>query len=431
MFNNTAVDIYQHNGDGYLPGCGPEDIKELFVGPVQFKTTFINSLSYPITVVDRTGIRHVVPPVKNYRFGPSFIIRLHITFDSSSWDTFDTFLSGLPENKYHLVQKIKAEWEVRKQQGVSTHLHNRVCRVIIIDHVIEPKDFFDRTSVYHRGRDLIISKLDILSAPPHPFHPDAARMSRIPYDQHDSDPTANACVQFEMIEGDKPLVPRYLAISNKVFIVHPKKDIRRPPGVYVTTLERDPLDPSRPRAIQKTYSLEEMESELNLYRTPEEALAAGDIKTVRKEELEKLEHTNHVLKKALESTKIGNDQTIREMEHQHRVTQLELQNKLSQSDAVLKTLTEQHEREKLILRENAERQQHLLNERAIFLKDQLDARAVVRKDTYDDRSHHRKDYYEERSSERKDSSEVVKFLPAILIGIGGLITLAVKVFGGK
>ena len=275
MFNNTAVDIFQHEGDGHLAACGPDDIKEVFVGPVQFKTTFINSLSYSLTVVDRNGMRHVVPPVKGYRFQPCFIIRQHITFDASCWDTIDTFLSGLPENKYHLIQKIKAEWDIRKQNSISNNYHNRICRVIIIDHVIEAKDFFDRSSVYHRGRDMIVSKLDILSAPPHPYHPDAARMSRIPYDQHDTDPTANACIQFEMIEGDVPLVPRYVAISNKVFIVHPKKDIRRPPGVYVTTLERDPLDLARPRATQKTYSLEEMESELNLYRTPEEALAAG------------------------------------------------------------------------------------------------------------------------------------------------------------
>ena len=40
----------------------------------------------------------------------------------------------------------------------------------------------------------------------------------------------------------------------------------------------------------------------------------------------------------------------------------------------------------------------------------------------------RKDHYEQRSTARKDTSEVVKFLPAILLGMGTLGAAIYKFF---
>jgi predicted nucleic acid-binding protein len=44
------------------------------------------------------------------------------------------------------------------------------------------------------------------------------------------------------------------------------------------------------------------------------------------------------------------------------------------------------------------------------------------KEDVDIRKNQRSDYYDERSYQRKDSSELIKYIPAILLGVGGLFT---------
>ena len=50
-----------------------------------------------------------------------------------------------------------------------------------------------------------------------------------------------------------------------------------------------------------------------------------------------------------------------------------------------------------------------------------DMEMLKEKIRYDEESNRRKDYYENRSYDRKDSSELVKWLPGIILGAGLLI----------
>ena len=54
---------------------------------------------------------------------------------------------------------------------------------------------------------------------------------------------------------------------------------------------------------------------------------------------------------------------------------------------------------------------------------------IARKDQYDRQERSRKDYYESRSYERKDTSELLKFIPGLIIG--ALTAFAILTGGSK
>ena len=126
---------------------------------------------------------------------------------------------------------------------------------------------------------------------------------------------------------------------------------------------------------------------------------------------------------------------IREREHEHKseilgmTTQLEkvqMQNKI-----MVETLDELRQKAKAA--NDALEEERLARQQA--LKDAYAAGDLARKAAFAEiqmknevASLARKDHYDQRSTERKDSSEIIKFLPAVVLGIGTLCTAIYKLF---
>ena len=242
---------------------------------------------------------------------------------------------------------------------------------------------------------------------------------------------------------------RFIALANKVFTIRAKTDHRRKPGLYMTTTERDLEHHDRSKIVQHVYSHSEMESALNIFKTPEEALAGGDLKTVRKEQLAELEHRTSVLKSendamraAMEKAKAKREEEsrereaqLREREHSHKTEILSMSTLLEKVQAQNRITTEAMDEIKHrsrmasdALEEERAARQATLKELHAIREHSRKADLAELQAKHEVQSLERKDKYEQRSTERKDTSEVIKILPAVLLGIGTLCTAIYKLF---
>ena len=415
MFNNTVSNkLKQHTGDGVLPPLSRDQIYSSDNGSVIVKTTFVNTFSFPIVVVHRNGIRHTVQPSAYGSTHPSFTVRMHITVLMDGWQDMDKFVSALPINGYEFLKRFGQLWIEQKLRGVAHPYSGNMSRTIVVDYPVTVQDFYECSTMYHRASDMLLSRLDILQTPPHPFHPDAAEFVKTGLDQIDTE-AKSTLVQIELIQEQTALSARYVSMSNKVFTIFPKTDIRRKEGIYLTYSESDPLDESRMRAVQEYYTLDDAEKKLNVHKTPEEALSAGDINIARKQELAQLEHDSQVMRRELEATKLRASEHIAKQEREFR--DLEHKQKLKLHE--LQTAKEESDFNRRIAEENLTKlraeTKHYLDERMIMLKDYSERQSLGRKD-----------YYDERSAARKDSTDMIKAIPALIASVGGFFYLVAK-----
>lgn len=450
MFNNTSQEIPNIAAELKFPAIprpgvraeGGSHKEEQHIGPVTYKYEFLNYFGRPVTVVDRNGFRHTLPAKVDHRYKQCFIIRLRVEYSRAAWSDMDSLLIGLPTDKYSVLNGCKEHWERLRLTTPFGHYGREPTKTITLDFIVEADMLFDKKSVYVRQADIVVSLLDLLQAPPHPAHPDAVRVARLP---NQTSTSLETSVQYELIEDTTSLAPRYVFVSGRVFTILPKKDSRRAQGLYVTYVDKDVDDPENPRTSQEKYPLEDIESLLGIFRTAEEAEAAGDLKTTRRSELAAMEHNTAVLRKQLDETKVEqekvqrlHEETLRNNEHSRKVELFTLQAKihdLERSTKIAQELAEQEKfravQETARIKEESERRLAEMNERSMMQKAFLEERSNARKDVYEDRTYTRKDYYDDRSKERSDSSEMVKFLPAIVLGIGALVIAGLKLLAGK
>lgn len=430
MFNNTVDNVPLVGGFAELAAITKRGNADISDGPVSFNISYINHLGYPVTVVNRQGFRHVVPVSGSTSREAVFRVRIKIAVTVAGFQDLKVFMSSLPEGKYKIMHDIKGVWET---QSKIKHYGTIPYMSFVVDYVIEPKAFFDTTSVYHRDSDCVISRLDILGAPAHPYHPDAAVLDRSAFDP-ESNSSSNACIQFELIEDpDHPMAPRYVCISNRAFKITPKRDVRRAPGLYVTSLSKDPENHARTRAVQEVYNFEEMEKELGIFLTAEEAMTAGDLKSVRQERLAELEHQTALVRRELENQKsvteqlrLEREEESRRIEHERRQENLAAETALNRQIAENKLISEAAEQLKAEIKLNVDRLESERVQRMALFKENMAIRDLLRKDHYDSVSLQRKDSYDDQSTKRKDYSELLKFLPVAIIGIGALVTAVSK-----
>jgi septal ring factor EnvC (AmiA/AmiB activator) len=154
------------------------------------------------------------------------------------------------------------------------------------------------------------------------------------------------------------------------------------------------------KAQEIYYTFESAEAELMLFSSEAEALNLGNQVEAKRREFE-------------------------ELQHEQRVTMLRLENDHKKSIQLMELELAKQKQEK------ADRENELAKEISRLKKSEyaLEKEATKREAKYakekakrDARMNEDKDYYERRSYDRKDSSEVIKWLPAAVVGVGLLIS---------
>lgn len=413
MINNKTDGITVIHGNAMISPVGPTDNEDNSAGPISFRKCYLNYLSFDVTVVERNGVRQRIEKVYN-NYKKDFIVRTYYYIRPTAYESMEELFSMIDDSKDNDLKQIKEVFYMK-------FTNNRIGGMtIIIDSVITASAFKQSGgSVYYSLQDILISSLPLSECPAHPFNPSAIPSDKFKDIINDDESIG---FNFELIDNDEKYGARYINIAKHVYILRPKKDLVRKDGIYVTSLERNLSVPRGRVPVQKWYDFDNCENTIGLFRTHEDCVSGGDIKTLRKEVLNKLEYDFSLEKLSLERENHELKQQNIKLDQESKERIAELNNHEQQRKEEFSKL--KHE---IDLKEIKQKQETADIERKYQLEAvELSFRNKSLEVDLDRQRAITKDYYENRSHARKDTSEWVKFIPAIISGCLAIFAIFMK-----
>lgn len=341
----------------------------------------LNFTTQDLSIAYRNGLSINLP--RQYsRDSEALIIRTEIRLEGLVEINVKHLLSVAEEHCSSEMKLIRQAISLRDQHNPDMEPFGGL--ILVIDYSIslaELRKFGG--SVYFHEADLLVSHLPVDRAPQHPYS-EQGTLSTLRYEQHRNGHERFGFV-IEIIDNQGKIGERYINIGRRVSKIPPKLDPRRLDGIYVSWTQAVSGRLSLPEEQIQCFSPEEADTEFNLFKTYAEAETYGDGDLARKKELVTLEHATVVEKAQLQHEKTRSDQDTLKLETN------------------LKELVHEHE----VLKQDRDRAHQRLDLMRETERQQM------------------KDYYENRSVQRKDGSELLRIIPAIVMGIGAVI-LAVK-----
>jgi len=372
--NHVAQTLF---GNVNVSPIKPQD-RRIGHSPIEFRTTYYNYLPTAATVVWRSGLKCTLAPEPSFETN-HLVIRNEITIQHAVKLDIQRVLSAVADDASQEMRALRDAFKISIR-------HNHFSSVtLILDYHLSLEQLRDYGgSVYYHELDIVVSLMSSDKSPPHPYS--AAGRDLCLVESAPSKIGFNYGI--EIIDNAGKYGDRYLNIGNKVYRAPAEKDSTKRDGVYIVANEPviGEVDMSE-REVQY-YPFEMAEEQVGLYRTPEEALNLGDLSQARKEELVQLEH----------ELQIGKAELNKERQ-EHEAAMLDKQRALREAEV-------ERDRQARVIEEMRADHEHRLK---------LERERV-------------KDYYDDKSYERKDKSETLKFIPAIVVGIGGALMAIKKLF---
>ncbi len=322
-------------------------------------------------------------------FDEKMLIRVEFRIRNATVAAIKRQLSLLANEDDEALYVLRDAIENSKITPVAGHI--KVCLEYSLT-LLELKNYGG--TVYYGELDLVVSLNPPETVIPHPHSERGRRASIATISASDKDPKAFG-YSILTVDNFSQYGPRFINIGGNVYRVNPVQDFAHKDGVYLTSDRPVNGDLFMPIVENVHYSFEAAEEALGLYKTHEEAETLGDLGTARKEVLAKLEQANLVMSKDLAHLK-----------QRQSIEQAEADRQRQEMEAA-------HNREKLTLQET------LATKEAAWKEQEIQA---------EKRKAELKEFYENRSLARKDSSEVIKVIPAIILGIGTIGAVLWKIF---
>lgn len=350
---------------------------------------YSNGLKFPVTVVDRQGMRIELPSSMNPQTH-DFLIKVRVVVGKNVKINIDDLLNS------------------------SSPAAQTIGGVIQNGGVIERFD--SKTFVYHYslnertlaelGSDAYLTNLDIVvttllrnEGAKHPFS-DVAIRNKLVEDNHSVNDSNSFGYGIKIVDNQQRFGDRFVNISGQVYKVPATIDELKYDGIYVTTSGGVNANVPNPKPTSVRYDLDDegVKENLRLYQTIESAKVHGDELA---EWRRRLEEQSHKIRE--EEQRIKEDRQKR----QDELDEYKYQRKIEED----KREEERKEREARLAEEDRLRNKKLAEE-----EHQRNLEALERKQIYEQQ----KSMYEHRSMERKDSHETVKLLPALVTGAAAL-----------
>ncbi len=410
---------------------------------------YINTTHRDLTVMGRNGLAVSIPRVSS-KNSSGFIIRKIIKIKGDSLNSAILGVKALAHVDSSELQEIK-----KAIIGIDTNKYSFTS--VMIDYQINIIDLQNRGgTLYHYETDLIISLNDILKIDEHPYSTKFLGIGTFGI-INDYSKQSELNLKIKYVNHELNAHPVFINILGKVFKVYPQRDspsrIVYSPKIgekvfgdyllffYSSKNDTDTNTDNGVSSIKMT--LAEAREKIGLHDNYKDALNFGNIELTRKEELSELNHKLELLKQstAAEKLKFEKDDFERKekiliKEHELELTKKETA-KLKQDleSSTLESKTKQSLIDaKLQELENAKK---ILDIEQKYRDDQIDKERKSfdekLKNTREENEHklkqealYWKDFYERRSYERKDTSEIVKFIPGVLLGIIGIAIAVIK-----
>lgn len=181
---------------------------------------------------------------------------------------------------------------------------------------------------------------------------------------------------------------RYINLSGRVYRIAPQIISDKEPGVYFQVSDSGEV------IEEHLYDFEQADTELMLYKTASDAKVFGNILEARRKELEETQHAQKLKMMEIESENIR-------LKHESESQLNKIKQERAQMDAELSKIQSENKQRELMLQKNIS---------------ELENQFAKEKAYRDDSLNRMKLEYERRSLDRKDSSEIIKWLPAIVTG---------------
>lgn len=358
---------------------------------------FHNGTGEDVTIVTRTGVQIEIPPLRGARFHHFAIVSKYRLGFNVNVDT-----SGLLNDEGH---KTSLEAEkidgalfrdgIRPGQGLAPEAE--------IEYRISRQEFHEHGgSLYLPNLDLCLSVLNRHYVPRHPFSKAGLRQAMI-----ENDPFLSRgeglSYQIRIVDSRDQFGHRYVNVGGKVYLIRPTRHSDVADGVYVS--RPVPAAGETPMLLPQSdyYSFEEADEALRLYKTFMEAKTHGDPQVEYKRELDE---RNHQLKREKQDwDQLAHERNV-EWETQKRAWERERE----------EAKREQAQREEELKRRDAElsRMEHDYSLRE----------AQIKRDTL-----LLKEVFDERNHRRKELIEVLKYVPALVTGVGAIFAAYKKLQG--
>ena len=298
MYNNNSAGLTVQHIKPCVSLVNPNEPRGHGLGSIEISTKYINNLNTPVTIVERSGMRHCIKSDFNYN-DPVFIIRTTINVPNNQVNDFSNILGKTVMMNNDFIDAIKESY-------FKSNAYQPFVRVIMVDHKVT-QAMLDESGgcLFLHDKDLVVSTLSVNKTPTHPYCIEGIHDYILSDAQDRGLTTDSPVIKVEIVDNKNNLAKRFFYALGTIHQIQPVRDERRMDGVYITTLDK--ASPGGKEAVAKMdmYPMSDCETRLGIFRTREEAFSSGDTKLARKEEIAKLEHEVFVLKQKHEKEMIG------------------------------------------------------------------------------------------------------------------------------
>jgi hypothetical protein len=459
---NTELNRQQPNtffGEPLALPITPDVHNQCSAAEFEEKYYYINNTYREITLMKRDGLTLSIGHT-NSSASKDFVIRRMIRLKSKALLSAIAALAQLGTADNAELSQIK--------RCLSTADCTRYSEAsLMLDYVIAVDDLKAKGgTVYHQQTDLVLSLNGILQTDPHPY---STRFLNIGAFGQTSE-YANQRelnVKIRLVDHSSTAGPKYLNLAGKVFKLMPQKDAphRRITSsaagkhtertyedyvqvFYSASNDTADLDNEGVGALRMT--LDEAKDTMGLCEHLHDATNPGRVDAERKRELSQMAHSLEVVRgenqrdKArleredfsrkeelsrqlteLEVAKIATAKQKQDIEAIQAKVQMEMvlakqtQSRLDAELQQLENVKRQLDLQKKVQDEAIERERKDFDDRAKRLRDEQESR--IRNEAM-----YWKEFYEMRSMQRKDTSDAMRFVPGLIIGIGGVAAAWLK-----
>lgn len=361
----------------------------------EITTTYKNGLPFPVTINLRSGLSQTIPPLTaNWRDVTCFTVHVRYRFSKNVKIDIQRILDEVDENSDEERKALKLALQDAKTTLGSQH-NECVVTYEVFKHDLEQNG----GSVYLEQLDITICQDDghtnLLVLHPESIEGKRERVRQIVGEGFN--------LKLEINDPFNIFGERFINVLGNIYRVKLTRDTTKPPGVYRTSTPT--VDD--PTTFTEYFTFEEVNEKIQLFHSAAEAKALGDMSTQRKKELEDLQHQYKI------------DLMARDSEHRKALFELEREvnvyktEKLQAESTLSKLQSEMKEREIQYDKEAKERDARLKEREVQYAKEKAEREY---------RLNVQKDYYEARSYERKDSSEIIKWIPPMVVGAGLILS---------
>lgn len=358
-------------------------------------TTYKNGLPFPVTLALRSGLTVTVPPnVDNWRDNNNFVVHVRYRFSKNVKIDVHRILDDVDENSDDERKALKYALQDAKVTLGSAH-NECVVTYEIFKHDLDQNG----GSVFIDQLDICVTKDDginnLLVVHPESLEGKRERIKQIVGEGFN--------FKLEINDPHSLFGERFINILGNVYRVKLTRDSTKPPGVYRTSTPTVD-DPTK---LTEYFTFDEVNDKIQLFHSAGDAKALGDISVQRKQELEELQHTYKI---DLMTRDAEHRKVLIELEkevNRYKTEKLQAETTLSRLQADLKQKEIEYEKE-------AKERDARLKEREVQY-----AREKAEREY---RLNMQRDYYEHRSYDRKDSSEIIKWIPPMIVGAGLILS---------